>query len=383
VQKYAHITGWGKYVPSQVLTNDDLSKMVDTSDEWIRTRTGIQERHIVSENEATSDMAIRAAQEALHVAHFDPADLDLIIVATATPDHVMPSTACLVQSALGADRAAAFDVNAACSGFIYALSVASQMIGGGAYENVLVIGAETMSRWIDWTDRNTCVLFGDGAGAFLLQAKDEPGGVLSFALGTDGSGSELLIIPGGGSRNPPHWASTTNGMCYLKMQGREVFRFATRTMGRVAKEAIEAAGLTPDDIEWIVPHQANLRIIQATARALDIPMERVFVNIHKYGNTSSASVPIAICEAVEEGHIRPGDHLVIVAFGAGLTWGAAVLQWAVEPQEWPLWRRSLQWTRYQLAGAKALIHRTERKLLVLEERLLQRNGYNERNGRSE
>lgn len=378
MQKYAHITGWGKYVPQKVLTNDDLSRMVDTSDEWIRTRTGIVERRILDPKEATSDMAVRAAREALHVASFDPANLDLIIVCTATPDHVMPSTACLVQTALGADRAAAFDLNSACSGFLYGLSVGSQMIRGGAYENVLVIGAETLSRWIDWTDRDTCVLFGDGAGAFLLQANDQPGGLLSFALGADGSGGDLLIVPGGGTRNPPTWESTTNGMCSLKMNGREVFRFATRTMGRIAKEAIEAAGLTPNDIELFVPHQANLRIIKATARFLKLPMERVFVNVDRYGNTSSASVPIAVCEAVEAGRIRPGDHLVLVAFGAGLTWGAAVLQWALEPQEWPLWRRSLQWTRYRLAGAKALIHRTERKLYLLEERLLQRNGYNGR-----
>ncbi len=376
MQKYAHVTGWGKYVPRRVLTNDDLSRMVDTSDEWIRARTGIVERHIVDQKEATSDMAIHAAQEALHMANLDPSDLDLIIVCTATPDHVMPSTACLVQTALGADRAAAFDLNAACSGFLYGLSVGTEMIRGGAYENVLVIGAETLSRWIDWTDRNTCVLFGDGAGAFLLQARDEPGGLLSFALGADGSGADLLIVPGGGSRNPPTWGSTTNGMCYLKMRGREVFRFATRTMGRVAKEAIEAAGLTSNDIELFIPHQANLRIIKAAARFLDLPMERVFVNVDRYGNTSSASVPIAVCEAVEAGRVRPGDHLVLVAFGAGLTWGAVVLQWALEPQEWPLWRRSLQWTRYRLAGAKALIHRTERKLYALEERLLQRNGYN-------
>lgn len=377
--RYAHIVGWGKYVPENVLTNEDLAQMVDTSDEWIRSRTGIVERHIVDKDEATSDMAIKAARAALEVANFDPARLDLIIVSTCTPDHPIPATACLVQSALGASQAAAFDLNAACSGFIYGLDVAVNMVRSGGYDNVLVIGAEALSRWIDWTDRSTCVLFGDGAGAFLLQASDQPGGVMSVALGADGSGANLLIVPGGGTRNPPAWDSTRNGMCTLQMEGREVFRFATRIMGRVAKEAIEQAGLEIDDIELFIPHQANLRIIKTAARFLSLPMERVFVNVDRYGNTSSASVPIAVCEAVEEGYLRPGDHVVLVGFGAGLTWGATVIQWAFEPQEWPMWRRSLQWTRYRLAGAKALINRTERKLGVLEERLLQRNGYT--NGR--
>lgn len=373
--KYAHIIGWGKYAPENVVTNDDLTQLVDTSDEWIRTRTGVVERRIALKEEATSDMAIKAACTALKVANFDPSRLDLIILATCTSDHPIPSTACLVQTALGASQAAAFDLNAACAGFIYGLDVAASMIRTGAYENALVIGAETLSRWLDWTDRSTCVLFGDGAGAFLLQASDTPGGVMSFVLGADGSGADLLIVPGGGSRHPPSWKTTDDSMCAVKMEGREVFRFATRIMGRVAKEAIECAGLKVDDIELFVPHQANLRIIKAAARFLDLPMDKVFVNVDRYGNTSSASVPIAVCEAVEEGRLRPGDHVVLVGFGAGLTWGATVIQWAIEPQEWPAWRRSLQWTRYRLAGAKALINRTERKLGVLEEQLLRRNGY--------
>lgn len=373
--RYAHIRGWGKYAPEKVLTNDDLAQMLDTSDEWIRTRTGIVERRIAEKHEATSEMAVKAARAALEVANFDPARLDLIIVSTCTPDHPLPSTACLVQSALGASQAAAFDLNAACSGFIYGLDVATSMIRGGRYDNVLLIGAEMLSRWVDWTDRGTCVLFGDGAGAFLLQASNQPGGVMSFALGADGSGADLLIVPAGGTRNPPSWDSTHNGACTIHMEGRQVFRFATRIMGRVAKEAIEQAGLEIDDIELFVPHQANLRIIKTAARFLDLSMDRVFVNLEKYGNTSSASVPIAVCEAVDEGRLRPGDHVVLVGFGAGLTWGASVVQWAFEPQEWPVWRRSLQWTRYRLAGAKAFISRTERKLGVLEERLLRRNGY--------
>ncbi|MFQ5855783.1 MAG: beta-ketoacyl-ACP synthase III [Anaerolineae bacterium] len=374
--RYAHIVGWGKYIPENVVTNDDLAQFIDTSDEWIRARTGIVERRVAEKDEATSGLAVRAARAALEVANFDPARLDLIIVATCTPDYpLFPSTACLVQTALGASQAAAFDLNAACSGFIYGLDVATGMIRGGRYDNVLVIGAEIYTRWLDWTDRSTCVLFGDGAGAFLLQASDQPGGVMSIALGADGSGSDLLVVPGGGTRNPPSWDSTRNGMCTITMEGREVFRFATRIMGRAAKEAIRQAGLEIDDIELFVPHQANLRIIKTAARFLDLPMDRVFVNVDRYGNTSAASVPIAVCEAVEEGRLRPGDHVVLVGFGAGLTWGATVVQWAFEPQEWPVWRRSLQWTRYRLAGAKALISRTERKLGVLEERLLRRNGY--------
>lgn len=373
--RYAHIVGWGKYVPENVMTNDDLAQFLDTSDEWIRARTGIVERHIADKSEATSDMAIKAARAALEVANFDPARLDLIIVSTCTPDHPLPSTACLVQTALGASRAAAFDLNAACSGFIYGLNVATSMIRSGGYDNVLLIGAEMLTRWLNWEDRSTSVLFGDGAGAFFLQASEQPGGIMSFALGADGSGAELLIVPGGGTRNPPSWDSTSNGMCTLHMEGREVYRFATRVMGQVAKEAIERAGLEIDDIELFVPHQANFRIIKTAARFLNLPMEKVFVNVDRYGNTSSASVPIAVCEAVAEGRLRPGEHVALVGFGAGLTWGATVIQWAFEPQEWPAWRRSLQWTRYRLAGAKALISRTERKLGVLEERLLRRNGY--------
>jgi len=366
--RYAGIIGWGKYVPERVLTNDDLAKIVETSDEWIRTRTGIAQRHIVDPKEATSNLAIRAAQQALNIADFDPTRLDLIIVATCTPDYLIPNTACMVQDALGASKAGAFDLNAACSGFIYALSVASQMIVAGGINNALVIGAESLSRVLDWGDRNTCVLFGDGAGAVLLQATDTPSGVVSFMLGADGSGAELLLLRGGGSRIPACSVNPAlNGHLHLTMNGPEVFRFATRKMGQVSKEVIDKAGLQIEDIELFVPHQANLRIIQSATKYLDLPEDRVFVNLDKYGNTSAASVPIALCEALENGRIGPGDHVAMVAFGAGLTWAGTVIQWgpSIPTQRGPWWRGLLQALRYVLGRFIFLQHRLERKLDVL------------------
>ena len=362
-KRHAQIVGWGKYVPSQVLTNDDLAKMVDTSDDWIRTRTGIVERRIAEPGETTSTMAIKAAQAALQVADVAPERLDLIIVTTATPDYLFPATACLVQDALGARRAGAFDLLAGCSGFVYGLGVGSQLIISGAYENVLVIGAETLSRIMDWTDRNTCVLFGDGAGALLLQASDAPGGVLSFTLGADGSGGDLLILPGGGSRHPASAETVAQGLHYARMNGREVFRFATRIMGRAAKEAIKAAGLEIDDIDLFIPHQANMRIIQSAAKHLGLPMDKVFVNLDRYGNTSCASIPIAFCEAIEEERIKPGDHLVLVSFGAGLTWAAAVVQWHVPlpAPRLPWWKRLLRRVGYRWAWLVSRLRRTYRK----------------------
>ena len=355
--------GWGKYVPNQVLTNDDLAKMVDTSDDWIRKRTGIVERHIAEPKETTSAMAIKAARAALQVADVAPERLDLIIMASATPDYLFPATACAVQDALGARRAGAFDLLAGCSGFVYGLGVGSQMIISGAYENVLVIGAEALSRVVDWTDRNTCVLFGDGAGALLLQASDVPGGVLSFTLGADGSGGDLLILPGGGSRHPASAETIAQGLHHIRMNGREVFRFATRVMGRAAKEALRAAGLEVDDIDLFIPHQANMRIIQAAAKHLRLPMDKVFVNLDRYGNTSCASIPIAFCEAIEEERIKPGDHLVLVSFGAGLTWAAAVVQWHVPlpAPRLPRWKRLLRRVRYRWAWLVSRLRRTYRK----------------------
>lgn len=362
--KYAHIVGWGKYVPDKILTNNDLAELVDTSDEWILARTGISERRIAGPKESTFTMALRAAQEALEVANLDPRALDLIIVSTATPDYLFPATACLVQDALGATHAGAFDLEAGCAGFVYALSIGDQMIATGAYKHVLVIGAETLSRILDWTDRNTCVLFGDGAGAFLLQASDTPGGMLSFVLGSDGSGGQLLIIPAGGSRQPASLDTVTRRLHFVQMKGREVFRFASRITAKAAREAIRAAKLTTDDIDLFIPHQANLRIILSAAKELGLPMARVFVNVEKYGNTSAASIPIAFCEAIEEGRLKPGNHLVLVGFGAGLTWGATVVKWRVPLPAPPPPRRGRFWRRlrYRWARLRSLLRRLRRRV---------------------
>jgi 3-oxoacyl-[acyl-carrier-protein] synthase-3 len=351
---YAHIVGWGKYVPARVLTNDDLSRMVDTSDEWIRTRTGVRERHIASEQETTASMSIAAAREALRVADADPAKIDLIIVGTITPEYAFPATACLVQDALGARQAAAFDLSAGCSSFVYALGIASHAIEAGAYQMALIIGAETLSRIVDWTDRRTCVLFGDGAGAVVLQASKHPGGVLSSVLGADGSGGDLLILPGGGSRFPPTPESVINGMHYLHMDGRRVYRFAAKIMVRATQQALGRAGLSPQDLSLLIPHQANQRIIDSAAKGLKLEDSKVFVNLDRYGNTSSASIPIALCEAVEAGHVKRDDTLVLVGFGAGLTWAAATVRWSVplpviEP---PRWRVVVRWARYRWAALR-------------------------------
>ncbi len=364
--RYAQIVGWGMYVPSRVLTNDDLARMVDTSDDWIRERTGIVERRIAAPNETTATMAIRAAQAALQVANADPARLDLIIVATATPDYFFPATACLVQDALGATRAGAFDLSAGCTGFVYGLVVGSQMIISGTYNQVLVIGAETLSRILNWTDRNTCVLFGDGAGAVLLQASDVPGGILSAVLGADGSGGDLLILPAGGSRHPASVETVAQNMHYIHMNGPEVFRFATQVTARAAKQALAEAGLHLEDISLFISHQANGRIIQSAAKSLKLPPEKVFVNLDRYGNTSSASVPIALCEAIEQGRVKRGDYLVIVGFGAGLTWAATVVRWGVPlpvsrpPRRMVAWR----WVRYRWATLRSHLRRLGWKILA-------------------
>jgi 3-oxoacyl-[acyl-carrier-protein] synthase-3 len=323
----AHITGWGIAVPEPVLTNDDLSKIVDTNDQWIRERTGIRERRIAREHEFPSTLAVEASIKALKVANLRPTDLDLIICSTSTPEYIFPATACLIQDQLGASKAGAFDLLAACTGFIYATNMAAQAIKSGSIKNALVIGAETLSRFVNWKDRNTCILFGDGAGAFVLQASDKPGGVLSAVMHSDGSGGDLLTLPGGGSHYPASEETVQDGKHYIHMDGKEVFRFATRVMAQATKEALDSAGLTIEQVRWIVPHQANIRIIEAAARGLSLPMDRFIVNLEKYGNTSTASIPIATVEAVEKGQIKSGDKVVFVGFGAGLTWGALAAEW--------------------------------------------------------
>ena len=327
---HARITGWGKALPQRVLTNFELEKMVDTTDEWIRSRTGIAERRIAGPHESTFTLALRAAREALDTADVAPARVDLIIVCTFSPEFGgMPSTASLVQDALGATRAGAFDLNAACSGFIYGLAMAQASIVAGLHQAVLVIGAETMSRLLDWKDRATCVLFGDGAGAVLLQATEQPTGVLSCVLGSDGSGGELLCIPGGGSRQPASLQTVQTAQHFIRMNGKEVYKFAVTTLPRSTLAAVQQAGLRLDDVDLFIPHQANIRIIQSAAEALGFPPEKLFTNVDKYGNTSAASVPIALCEAVEHGLVHEGSKLVLAGFGGGLSWGAAVVEWAV------------------------------------------------------
>jgi len=325
--KYGRIVGWGKYAPSRVLTNADLEKMVETSDEWIVTRTGIRQRHIAGEGETTSTMSVAASRAALEKAGLKPEDLDLIILATTSPDYFAPQASGQVQDRLGA-RCGAFQLVAGCTGFVYGLATAQGFISTGLYKNILVIGAETISRNVDWKDRETCVLFGDGAGAVVVQACDEPTGVLSFVLGSDGSGAlSLGVNIGAHATITPE--AIARGDHYLHMNGREIFKFATRVMGQAALEAISQAGMVLSDIDLLIPHQANLRIIELAARHLGLPMDQVFVNIQDYGNTSAASIPIALVEALEQGRVKEGDTLCLVGFGAGLTWAAAVVRWGV------------------------------------------------------
>jgi len=324
---YAHITGWGMAVPSNVVTNTDLEKMVDTDDAWIQSRTGIRQRHIASEEETTASLARDAALNALRVANLNPADVELIIVSTSSPEHVFPATACLVQDRIGAIHAGAFDLSAACSGFIFALDMATQAIRSGSIQNALVIGSETLSRFVDWEDRNTCILFGDGAGAFVLQAGDEPGGVLSAVMRSDGSGGDLLSLPAGGSFMPASAETILKKQHTIHMNGREVFRFATRVIAQATREAVTSAKLKIEDVQLVIPHQANARIIEAAMRGLEIPLEKCFINIERYGNTSTASIPIATCEAIQQGRLQNGDNTVFVGFGAGLTWGAVLVRW--------------------------------------------------------
>ena len=321
---FARIAGTGSYLPERVLTNDDLAKRVDTSDEWIQARTGIRERHVAAEGETTSDLALQASLRALEAAGVAPNELDLIVVGTTTPDLIFPSTACLLQHKLGANGCPAFDVNAACSGFIYALTVADKFIRSGAARTALVVGAETLTRMLDWNDRGTCVLFGDGAGAVVLRADDETG-ILSTHMHADGSKAELLWNPVGVSAG--FKPEEKNAGVRVMMAGNEVFKHAVKALDSVVEEALAANGMDRHDLDWLVPHQANLRIIEATAKRLDMPMERVIVTVDRHGNTSSGSVPLALDEAVRSGRIQRGQLVLLEAFGGGFTWGSALLRY--------------------------------------------------------
>ena len=321
------IVGTGSYAPDRILTNAELEKMVDTSDEWIVTRTGIRERHIAAAEQATSDLAAEAARRALADAGVKAEDVGLIVVATITPDMGFPSTACLVQTLIGAENAFCFDLEAACSGFIFALETAKNYVASGTVETALVIGAEKMSAFVDWKDRNTCVLFGDAAGAAVLQARNAPHGLMASAFGSDGSLGELLMLPAGGSRRPASEQTVKDRLHYLKMAGREVFKHAVNNMVKSSKEAIRRAGLTAHDIDWIIPHQANLRIIDAIADRLGEPREKLVINLDRYGNTSAATITVALDELARSGKLKKGHRILLTAFGGGFTWGASVVEW--------------------------------------------------------
>ncbi len=321
----ARITGIGSYQPEKVLSNADLEKLVDTSDEWISSRTGMKERRIAAPEEASSDMGAKAAEKALASAAIPPSEIDLVLVATSTPDHLMPSTAAIIQSSIGADRAAAFDILAACTGFLYGLSTAKAYVESGMYRNVLLVASEKISSYIDYQDRTTCVLFGDGASAAVISCEGEGYSIDSVCLGADGSLADLIIIPGGGSRLPLNEKALSERQQYFKMSGKEVFKHAVRRMSAAAFECLEKAGLEEEQISWLVPHQANERIIDALAKKFQIPLEKVGKTVHKYGNTSAPSVAMTLDELITENDIQFGEHLLLVAFGSGLTWGASVI----------------------------------------------------------
>lgn len=326
----AGILGVGHYVPERIITNSDLEKMVDTSDEWITERTGIKERRISEKDTPTSELAYRAAKNALKNANVSAEELDLIIVATISPDCFTPSTANILQDKLGAVNAASFDLSAACSGFVYSSAIATHFIQTGVYKKVLVVGAETLSKFVNWEDRNTCIIFADGAGAAVYGKVDSGYGVLAFDLGSDGSGATTIEIPAGGSKHPADEESVKNNRHTLVMNGKDTFKFAVKAMGNTVLKSLEKAGLKKEDIDIMVPHQANIRIISSAAKRLDLSMDKVFVNIHKYGNASAASIPIALSEAYSEGRIKKGDIVALSGFGAGLTWASCVMKWAKE-----------------------------------------------------
>lgn len=326
-ERYVGILGIGSYVPETIVTNFDLEQKMETSDEWIVERTGIRERRIVTKGETTSDLATKAAERALADAGISAAEIDLIIVGTVTPDMMFPSVACLVQQNLKAVNAAAFDLTAVCSGFIYGLVTGSSFIKSGTYKKVLVIGAETLSTIVDWSDRNTAILFGDGAGAVVLGETSPGYGILGVDLGAEGAGGDLLKVPAGGSRMPTTLETITQGFHFIHMDGNEVFKFAIKVMGETVKKALADANLSAKDITCLVPHQANMRIIQSAAKRLGLPLDKVVINVDKYGNTSAASIPIALDEGVKSGRIKQGDIIALAGFGGGLTWGAGIIKW--------------------------------------------------------
>jgi 3-oxoacyl-[acyl-carrier-protein] synthase-3 len=365
VMRYAHLVGWGYEMPSQVLSNNDLAAIVETDDEWIVSRTGIRERRIAEPRETTTSLAVRAAQKALDIADVLPSEIDLVIVATATPEYIFPSTASMVQDMIGATNAGAYDLSAACSGFIYGLDMAANKIRTGSINTAVVIGAETLSRVVDWSDRGTCILFGDGAGAVVLQGSDIPGGILSSQLRSDGSGWDMLTLPTVCSRDT-YLQDGIHQMHRIYMDGKGVYRFATRIVGDTIKETLAEVGLTPEDLAWVFPHQANQRIIDYAAKALKIPEEKVYSNVERYGNTSAASIPIALAEAAEANKIKPGDVIALVGFGGGLSWGSMIIEWSALPGKS---QYSLTWGRrqgeYALAGLRRPILRWWRRLMLL------------------
>ena len=335
-KKYGRITGWGSYVPEKVLTNFDLEEIVDTTNEWIVRRTGIHERHIAEIEETTATMSTIAAKRALESAQITPEEIDLIIISTSTPDYLAPSVASQVQHMVGAN-APAFTMMTGCTGFVYGINTAQQFIQSGAYKTILLVGAELLSRYIDWADRSSCVLFGDGAGAVIIEASAEPAGVLGFDMGSDGSKAEAIIMQGGGSAEPMTAESIKAGRNYVRMNGREVFKFATRVIGPSCQRALAHANMTLDEIDWIIPHQANLRIIQSAARDMGVPLDKFIISIDKYANTSAASIPMALVDGINSGKVKPTDTLLFASFGAGLTWASAVVQ--LVPQMEPLLER--------------------------------------------
>ena len=361
---YAHITGLGKYLPPLTLTNDDLAEIVDTSDAWISEHTGIRERRIATVGETTASMSAEAARQALDRAGLAPTDVDLIILSTSSPDRQLPGAAPILQALLGADQAAAFDLRSGCSGFIYALSIARQYVLCGTYKRILVVGAEIVSRNLNWADRRTCVLFGDGAGAAVVEAREAPGGLLFTGLGTQGKSFAALTVRSGGSEYPMCPLTVERHWNTIELDGQATARFAIRTLLQRAGEAVEQAGLTWDDIALFIPHQANLRLIESVTSKLNFPMERVFVNLDRYANMSTAAVPVALCEAAEQGRIKNGDYVLLVAFGAGLSWATAVLQWGEQAGP-ALSGATRTWARLSQRGKRMLLNAQ----LALNERL--------------